>query len=48
MNEVDYLTSWAGSAENYNMDSFFKNCKTNGKTPVIVSYILAFTARRHS
>jgi len=46
MNEVDYLTSWAGGAEEYNMDSFFKNCKNNNKTPVIVSYIIAFTARR--
>ena len=46
MNEVDYLTAWAGSAEDYNMDSFFKNCKNNYKTPVIISYILAFTARR--
>jgi len=46
MNEVDYLTSWAGSTEEYNMDSFFKNCKNNNKTPVIVSYIIAFTARR--
>jgi hypothetical protein len=46
MNEVDYLTAWAGTGEEFNMDSYFKNCKNNNKTPVIVSYILAFTARR--
>lgn len=46
MNEVDYLTAWAGSSEDYAMDSYFKNCKNNNKTPVIVSYIIAFTARR--
>jgi hypothetical protein len=46
MAQVDYLTAWAGSAENYNLGSFFETCKNNNKTPVIVSYILAFTARR--
>jgi hypothetical protein len=46
MNEVDYLTAWAGNAEEYNMDSYFKNCKNNNKTPVIVAYVIAFTARR--
>ena len=46
MREVDYLSMWAGSAENYNMDSFFKTCRDNGKTPVVISYIIAFTARR--
>jgi hypothetical protein len=46
MAQVDYLTSWAGSSENFNQGGFYQTCKNNGKTPVIVSYILAFTARR--
>jgi hypothetical protein len=46
MAQVDYLTAWAGSDENYNLNTFFQTCKSNNKTPVIVSYILAFTARR--
>ncbi|MBN1307900.1 MAG: hypothetical protein JXA18_08290 [Chitinispirillaceae bacterium] len=46
MKEVDYLSMWAGSSENYNMESFFTTCKNNGKTPVVISYIIAFTARR--
>ena len=46
MAQVDYLTAWAGSQENYNLNTFFQTCKTNNKTPVIVSYIIAFTARR--
>jgi hypothetical protein len=46
MAQVDYLTAWAGSQENYNLATFFQTCRTNEKTPVIVSYIIAFTARR--
>jgi hypothetical protein len=46
MAQVDYLTAWAGSAENYNLNPFFQTCKNNNKTPVVVSYIIAFTARR--
>jgi hypothetical protein len=46
MNEIDYMTGWAGSGEAFNMSSLFTSCKTNNKTPVIISYIIAFTARR--
>jgi hypothetical protein len=46
MNEIDYMTGWAGSAESFNMGPLFSSCKTNNKTPVIISYIIAFTARR--
>jgi hypothetical protein len=46
MAQVDYLTAWAGSEENYNLNTFFQTCKSNNKTPVIVSYIIAYTARR--
>jgi hypothetical protein len=46
MKEVDYLTSWAGYEENFNMGNFFKHCKDNDKTPVIMAYIIAFAARR--
>ena len=46
LNEIDYMTGWAGSGESFNMSSLFTNCKNNNKTPVIISYIIAFTARR--
>ncbi|MBN1127675.1 MAG: T9SS type A sorting domain-containing protein [Chitinispirillaceae bacterium] len=46
MAQVDYLTAWAGSGETFNLGTFFQTCRTNEKTPVIVSYIIAFTARR--
>jgi len=46
MNEIDYMTGWAGSGESFNMQNLFTSCKTNNKTPVIISYIIAFTARR--
>lgn len=46
MAQVDYLTAWAGSSESYNMSGFFTNCKNNNKTPVVIAYIIAFTARR--
>ena len=48
MNEIDYMTGWAGSGEDFNMGSWFTSCKTNNKTPVIISYVIAFTARRDS
>jgi hypothetical protein len=46
MAQVDYLTAWAGSSETCNLGTFFQTCRDNNKTPVIVSYIIAFTARR--
>ncbi|MBN2037746.1 MAG: hypothetical protein JW768_13475 [Chitinispirillaceae bacterium] len=46
MAQVDYLTAWAGSQDNFNLGTFFQTCRNNQKTPVIVSYIIAFTARR--
>jgi hypothetical protein len=46
LNEIDYMTGWAGSSESFNMSSLFSSCKTNNKTPVIIDYIIAFTARR--
>ena len=46
MNEIDYMTGWAGSGESFNMQNLFTSCKTNNKTPVIIAYIIAFTARR--
>lgn len=46
MNEIDYMTAWAGSGDNFNMGNFFTACKNNNKTPVIMTYIIAFTARR--
>jgi len=45
LNEIDYMTAWAGSSQSFNLGSFFTNCKNNNKTPVIISYIIAFTAR---
>ena len=48
--QVSYLTSWAGSGENYNMSQMMQACKPGGTlsgvTPVIYSYIIAFTLRR--
>lgn len=46
LDQIDYMTGWAGSGEDFNMSSLFSSCKTNNKTPVIISYIIAFTARR--
>ena len=47
MKEVDYLTGpWMGSAETFNIGSFFTTCKNNNKTPVTVAYIIAFAAKR--
>jgi hypothetical protein len=46
MAQVDYLTMWAGSGESFNMSTFFTTCKNNKKTPVLIAYIIAFTARR--
>ena len=46
--EVDYITIWAGSDENFNqfwIGDMLKKCKSLGKTPVFYSYIIAFTAR---
>jgi hypothetical protein len=48
--QVSYLTSWAGSGENYNMSYMMQACKPGGTlsgvTPVVYSYIIAFTLRR--
>ncbi|MFP4163866.1 MAG: InlB B-repeat-containing protein [Chitinispirillaceae bacterium] len=47
--EVDYLTIWAGSDENWNdhwIGDMLRVCRSNEKTPVFYSYIIAFTARR--
>jgi hypothetical protein len=48
--QVSYLTQWAGSAENYNMSQMMQACKPGGSlsgvTPVVYSYIIAFTLRR--
>lgn len=45
--EVDYFTGpWAGSSETFNIGNYFKACKTLGKTPVVVAYIIAFAAKR--
>jgi hypothetical protein len=45
--EVDYFTGpWAGSSETFNLVNYFKACKTLGKTPVVVAYIIAFAAKR--
>ena len=46
MIQVDYLTAWAGVSENFDMTGFFTTCKNNSKTPVIIAYIIAYTARR--
>ncbi len=46
MAQIDYCTSWAGSSEDFGMNSFFTTCKNNSKTPVVIAYIIAFTARR--
>jgi hypothetical protein len=48
--QVGYVTSWAGSGENYNMSGVMQACKPGGTlsgvTPVVYSYIIAFTLRR--
>ena len=47
--EVDYITIWAGSDENWNgnwIGAMLSKCKSDNKTPVLYSYIIAFTARR--
>jgi len=47
INEIDYFTGpWAGSAATYNIGNFFIGCKTLGKTPVVVGYVIAFAAYR--
>jgi hypothetical protein len=46
MAEVDYLTAWAGSGEDFNLGSYFEDCAANDKTPVVMAYVLAFTAKR--
>lgn len=50
--DIDYVTIWAGSDENFNVywiGEMLKACKPGGKlagkTPVYYSYIIAFTAR---
>ncbi len=48
--QVNYVTQWAGSAENYNLSGMMQACKPGGSlsrvTPVVYSYIIAFTLRR--
>ena len=47
--EIDYMTIWAGSDEDFNqywIGDMLNKCKSSGKTPVFYSYIIAFTARR--
>jgi hypothetical protein len=47
--EVDYITIWVGSDEDFNVNwtgSMLQKCKSSSKTPVLYSYIIAFTARR--
>jgi hypothetical protein len=47
ISDVDYFTGpWAGSSETFNLGNYFKACKTLGKTPVVVAYIIAFAAKR--
>lgn len=50
--DIDYVSIWAGSDENFNVywtGEMLKACKPGGKlagkTPVYYSYIIAFTAR---
>jgi hypothetical protein len=48
--EVDFVTSWAGSSESFNMQGMFRDCapggRLAGRVPVVYAYIIAFTARR--
>jgi hypothetical protein len=48
--EVEYVTSWAGSADTFNLGDMFTACKSGGiaagKLPAVYAYIIAFTARR--
>ncbi len=47
--EIDYITIWVGSDEDFNgnwVGAMLQKCKTLNKTPVLYSYIIAFTARR--
>jgi hypothetical protein len=48
--EVSYVTAWAGSGEEYNLSYIMRACKPGGAlsgvTPVLYSYIIAFTLRR--
>jgi hypothetical protein len=48
--EVEYVTAWAGSSEDFNLADLFTDCKAGGvaagRLPVIYGYIIAFTARR--
>jgi hypothetical protein len=47
--EIDFVTQWAGFNGKYNLSGMMKACnpggKLAGKTPVIYSYIIAFTLR---
>jgi len=49
IDQIDYVSSWAGSKETYNLGTMMKACKPGGalagKTPVLYSYIIAFTLR---
>ncbi len=48
--EVEYVTAWAGSSEDFNLADLFTDCKAGGvaagRLPVMYGYIIAFTARR--
>jgi hypothetical protein len=47
--EVDYITIWAGSDEEFNqnwMGAMLQKCKSSNQTPIIYSAIIASTARR--
>jgi hypothetical protein len=44
--EVEYLTAWAGTSEDFNLGDLLTDCKSGGRLPVIYGYIIAFAARR--
>ncbi len=50
VSQLDYVSQWAGSSENYNLSGMLKACKPGGTlaglTPVVYDYIIAFTLRR--
>jgi len=46
LKEIDYITTWAGWSEDFQLGGYFSDCKKNNKTPVIMAYIVAFTIKR--
>ncbi len=48
--EIDFVSQWAGQSEAYNLGNMMRACRPGGplagKTPVVYSYIIAFTLRR--